>query len=98
LVEKMRQRPGEVPAFETIVALLRHDLAQLLAPSLRPVINASGVLLQTSALTVWRRYLRGGLKQMECFSVRTTGGSSVRMANAREFRSLVKVSQRHHRQ
>ena len=48
LVEKMRQRPGEVPAFETIVALLRHDLAQFLAPSLRPVINASGVLLQTN--------------------------------------------------
>jgi len=48
LVEKIRQRPGEVPAFETIVALLRHDLAQLLAPSLRPVINASGVLLQTN--------------------------------------------------
>ena len=48
LVEKMRQRPGEVPAFETIVALLRHDLAQLIAPSLRPVINASGVLLQTN--------------------------------------------------
>jgi L-seryl-tRNA(Ser) seleniumtransferase len=48
LVEKIRQRRGEVPAFDTIVALLRHDVAQLIAPSLRPVINASGVLLQTN--------------------------------------------------
>jgi len=48
LVEKIRQRLGEVPALETIVALLRHDLSQLIAPSLRPVINATGVLLQTN--------------------------------------------------
>ncbi len=48
LLEKLRLRNGEVPTFETIVALLQDEITQFAAPSLRPVINASGVLLQTN--------------------------------------------------
>lgn len=47
LLEKIRQG-SEVPHFDALVALLRNDIAQFIAPSLRPVINASGVLLQTN--------------------------------------------------
>ena len=41
-------RAAEIPGLETLLALVRGHLAEETAPSLRPVINATGVVLHTN--------------------------------------------------
>ncbi|MFZ9858405.1 MAG: L-seryl-tRNA(Sec) selenium transferase [Roseiflexaceae bacterium] len=48
LLDELRQAPDQIPSHEHIAQLLTTRLAMLTMPSLRPVINATGVLLQTN--------------------------------------------------
>lgn len=48
LLDELRRTPDAIPSHEQIAALLQQRLQHLVVPSLRPVINATGVLLQTN--------------------------------------------------
>ncbi|MFN5060503.1 MAG: L-seryl-tRNA(Sec) selenium transferase [Chloroflexota bacterium] len=48
LLDELRQTPDNIPAPEQIAHQLATRLASLTTPTLRPIINATGVLLQTN--------------------------------------------------
>lgn len=48
LLDELRQSPDAIPAFDDIVMQLTRRIQHDVVPSLQPVINATGVLLQTN--------------------------------------------------
>lgn len=48
LLDELRRTPDAIPSHEQIATLLHQRVQHLVMPSLRPVINATGVLLQTN--------------------------------------------------